>query len=61
VDVAFVDREQQVFGAILRRNREPTGEVGEDGIASEFGGWLDAAAENSVREIVGVVVVQGFS
>jgi hypothetical protein len=37
VDVAFVDREQQVFGTILGRNRETAGEVGEDSIASEFG------------------------
>jgi hypothetical protein len=61
VDVAFVDREQQIFGTILRGNRKTAGEVGEDSIASEFGGWLDTAAEDSVWEIVGVVVVQGFS
>jgi hypothetical protein len=62
VDVAFVDRKQQVlFGTILGGNRETAGEVGEDSIASEFGRGLDAAAENSVREIVRVVVVQGFS
>jgi hypothetical protein len=61
VDVAFVDREQQIFGTILGGNRETAGEVGENRIASEFGGGLYAAAENSVREIVRVVVVQGFS
>jgi hypothetical protein len=58
VDVAFVDREQQVFGPILGGDRETAGEVGENSIASEFGRGLDTAAENSVQEIVGVVVVQ---
>ncbi len=61
VDVAFVDREQQIFCTILGGNRETAGEVGENRMASELGGGLDAAAENSVREIVRVVVVQGFS
>jgi hypothetical protein len=37
VDVAFVDREQQIFGTILGGNRETAREVGEDCIASEVG------------------------
>ena len=62
VDVSFVDREQKVFSTTLGGDREPAGKVGENSIASEFGRGLDTAAENScVREIVGVVVVQGFS
>ncbi len=61
VDVAFVDREQEIFCTILGGNGETAGEVRENRIASEFGGGLYAAAENSVREIVRVIVVQGFS
>ena len=37
VDVAFVDREQQIFCTILGGNRETAREVGEDCIASEVG------------------------
>jgi hypothetical protein len=37
VDVAFVDREQQIFGTILGGNKETAGEVGEDHITSVVG------------------------
>jgi hypothetical protein len=57
VNISFVDREQQIFRAVLGGDGEAAWEIREDGIASELGRRLNAATENDIWKVFGVVVV----